>query len=557
MSTERSDDDRTWLARCHDPGFTPGARDVRALVDLWARARRGQFHGDDAPTTDSTRSIERALARGERGVARALGADWVDCDSADRAMRVRVFGRIGTRLGLPELPELPARLLEALRDPEPRVVREAARALGKLDGIDAARYEPELLRIAEHAALPEQRAAVDTLGRLGGDHAHAFLRSLQPDDPDLARRTAEAITLIVRRMHRTRGGEVVLDVPLPAPTRVWLRARGGATTVVEIQARTYLPTARVAQVAHDAPGVELSWSGPLEPLYQVRCATEVALVFPLPPGASSVGRIVTGLEQPPLIAALRAWTRGTPRFRLSFTGPGRRRAEIWEVARQITARGSPLVNDSREVEWAVEVDEPNGLLSCLPRNVDPRFTYRQRDVPAATHPTFAALLAWAGAPQPGEVVWDPFCGSGTELVEAVRLEPDLYLWGTDTSASAIAAARTNLAAAGLDPSLVHLERADALTVRPRRGDRPVTLILANPPMGRRVEVEGAGMRQLLDDFVAHAAAVLGPGGRMVWLSPAPRSTARAGKRRGLQIEDLEPIDMGGFTSTPQVLRRPA
>jgi len=557
MSDAPSDDDRTVLARCRDRGFTPGARDVEGLVALWDRIRRGEVEGGDARPTKAARVVAKALERGDRGVARALLRGFAEAEGTQRAMRLRISSQIAGRIELAELPELPALLGDALLDPEPRVVREAARVIGKLEGLeelDASSHEPALLSIAEQAQLPEQRAAVEALGRIGGPDALARLQALSPTDADLARRTAQAITLLTRRTNRSRGGAVVLDRPLPRRTPMWLCCRGGAAATVEGQARALLPEASKLRRGGDT-WVPLRWSGPLGPLYRVRSATEVALVFPLPPGETLVDRVVAGLTESTLIDAVRAWTEGTPRFRLTLAGGGRRRSEVWTIARRLTEQNSVLVNDTREVSWTVQVDEATGQLRCMPRGADPRFTYRERDVPAATHPTFAALLAWAGGPRAGEVVWDPFCGSGTELVEAARLQDDLHLWGTDISEHAIEGARINLAAAGLDPERVHLQRADALTVTPSVGDRPVSLILSNAPMGRRAAVEEHGMRRLLDDFVGHAARVLGPGGRMVWLTPAPRSTAQAGQRRGFTVEDLEPLDMGGFFATPQVLRK--
>ncbi|MEM9462000.1 MAG: methyltransferase [Myxococcota bacterium] len=579
MSEARSGERRATLAHCRDPGFTPGARDVTALVELWTRTRQpappkeGSGEGVDARANarESAQLVVKALARGDRGVARALLNGWAEADGEQRAMRLRVLSRISQRVELPDLPDL---LDRALDDPEPRVVREAARAIGRLSANapsrpdpsrpDPSRYEDALLRVGERAPLPEQRAAVDALGQVGGPRALERLRGLHTDDRDLARRTAEAITLITRRHDREHTSQIELDrplPPLPVPLRVRLRCRRGVATVVADQLSmlgSRSPTGAPAPVIsqQDPTGVELPWSRSLGELYRVRSALEIALVFPLPAAAELLDRIVEGLRQPALVDALTAWTQGPPRFRLTFAAGGRRRALVWQLARTLRERSSPLVNDTRQITWTIEIDEGHDRILCLPRGADPRFTYRRADVPAATHPTFAALMAWAGRPRAGELVWDPFCGSGTELVECAMLTRGLHLRGTDIDAHAITAARQNLAAAALDVASTELRQASALAVTPSYGKTRVSLILANPPMGRRVMVEGRGMRRLLDDFVAHAAGVLAPGGRMIWLSPAPRATASAGRRTGLEPEDLEPIDMGGFWATPQLLRKP-
>lgn len=545
-------------ARCRDPGYTPGARDVPMLLAWWEQVHRRE----PSRRREATKVVVQALARGDRGVAQALVRSLAEADAKaqseaeaageSRAVCLRALARLVQRH---ELPELVEPLAASLRDARPRVVREAARVVGKLSGPSARAHVGALLDIAEQAGRPEQRAAVEALGRVADASALPRLRALPRDDDELARRIADALALITRRAERERGGGIRLDRALPEQVPVSLRCRGGAAGVVVAQARAGVPGATPER--RSEAEVVLPWAGPLSPLYQVRSATEVALAFPLPPGASLVERVVAGLRSPSLVAALVAWTEGTPRFRLSLGAGGRRRAKVWEVVRRLAAHDSPLRNDSRDVSWTVEVDEPGGRLLCLPRGADSRFDYRRTDVPAATHPTLAALMAWEGRPREGEVVWDPFCGSGSELVEAARLRSGLHLRGTDVSSEAIETARTNLAAAELEAASVELRRGSALEVSPRHGDRPVSLILSNPPMGRRVVVGERGMRRLLHDFVAHAGRVLAPGGRMIWLSPAPRATAASGRRAGLVPEDLHRIDMGGFFATVQALRRPA
>src|SRR5881628_3408176 len=58
-----------------------------------------------------------------------------------------------------------------------------------------------------------------------------------------------------------------------------------------------------------------------------------------------------------------------------------------------------------------------------------------------------------------DVVWDPFVGSGVELVERARLGPVRELHGTDLDARALSAARENVTRAGI--SGVELQQADA------------------------------------------------------------------------------------------------
>jgi tRNA G10 N-methylase Trm11 len=83
----------------------------------------------------------------------------------------------------------------------------------------------------------------------------------------------------------------------------------------------------------------------------------------------------------------------------------------------------------------------------------------------------------------------------------------------------------------------------------------VTLIVTNPPMGRR-SLRTTGTADLLDRFVAHAATVLVPGGRLVWIAPWPARARGAGERAGLTLEQARAVDMGGFDAEIQRWRKP-
>ena len=236
---------------------------------------------------------------------------------------------------------------------------------------------------------------------------------------------------------------------------------------------------------------------------------------------------------------------------MSFSEGGHQRALVVEIARAITARVPALVNDTREASWELVVVRhaatPHVVLVPLAFE-DPRFAYRKRDVRAASHPTLAAALARASRPRPGEVVWDPFVGSGLELVEVTRLAKPARLLGSDLDPDALAAAARNLLAAGVR---AELREGDSLALFPEG----VTLIVTNPPMGRRL-VRDSSIGNFLDGFVAHAARVLVRGGRLVWLSPLPDRTRRAARGAGLDAGRPGPmVDLGGFDAELQTFVR--
>jgi 23S rRNA G2445 N2-methylase RlmL len=192
----------------------------------------------------------------------------------------------------------------------------------------------------------------------------------------------------------------------------------------------------------------------------------------------------------------------------------------------------------------VEISHRFVTVAVAPRALaDPRFAWRVGDVPAASHPTIAAALARVSGVRADDVVWDPFVGSGAELIERALLGPYRALLGSDLDLKALEVAGKNLRAAGVQAKL---QVGDALAVAPGG----VTLVVTNPPMGRRAS-RIAGLAEMLDRFVANMAAAFGPAGRLVWIAPSPRRTREVAARVGLSLDWARDIDMGGFNAEMQ------
>jgi len=110
---------------------------------------------------------------------------------------------------------------------------------------------------------------------------------------------------------------------------------------------------------------------------------------------------------------------------------------------------------------------------------------------------------------------DPFCGSGTILLEAGALLPDTALYGSDRQERAVEGARRNLAAAGL-AERVELSQADALALSGTYPPGFFDAMVTNPPYGARL---GRGIRfgPFYVDLLTQARHLLRPGGRLVVL----------------------------------------
>lgn len=141
--------------------------------------------------------------------------------------------------------------------------------------------------------------------------------------------------------------------------------------------------------------------------------------------------------------------------------------------------------------------------------------WRQEQGPAAIRENLAACLLYAAGWQGDEALVDPFCGSGTILIEAALMqagrspyllgprdrrfaceewpsqkrikvgtrpakEPRAVIVGSDRDARVIAAAEGNIKRAKVD---VQVSRVDVVDLEP---PAPIGLVVTNPPYGKRM-----------------------------------------------------------------------
>jgi SAM-dependent methyltransferase len=501
------------------PGFTPGARDAPALVEL-------VIAGDDPAAARAA----TALAGLGAPARAAIGARFASVDEGGQARLVRALGLLA-RAGDGEAR---AALLARIADPAPRVRRAAAVALGKLGGDDArraliARWD------AGDAAPDERRALAEALGKLGGDDAIARLDALDTGgDAELARLRDRAVVMAERTAARDTPSRIRNDVAPPAPILARLGCRPGlGPLLIEELAALGLAARPIGD-----RGAELRLTAPPSALFAARLWATLAIPFPLAPGDDLAVAVAQTLAAPALLGLLRAWTEGPIRWRLGFEH-GHKRAVVWRAAQAVAAAVPDLLNDPTATTWDALVDDAARTLALVPRRLDdPRFTYRVADVPAASHPTVAAALAWLAEARPDDRVWDPFCGSGVELIERARRGPVRSLLGTDLAPDALAAARANLAAAAVSAALSVADARDHAPGRPGSID----LIVTNPPLGSRVQLDAAA---LLVAALPNLARALAPAGRLVWITPAPRRTTPAAEQLGLVRRRSHPVDLGG------------
>lgn len=514
---------RSLAERTRDPGWTPGVRDVAALLELVA--------GDDEDAAKhAARAVLRVEAQNATRAGRIVAERARTATRPGRGRLTQLAGRLADRS-----PEARAWLLEAALDDDPKTRRNAARALGKIAPTDEAR---DVLARAwdRFSAEDDRKVIVEAFGKLGGDAARERIAAAAATSP--ARQVVRAAIVIEREQARKDGGDIDRTRALPRRAPVRFHVREGLEDIaIEELGTSWRPR------LGGAGNVEAELEGPLSRALDVRTALHVGFPLAIESGARRsevASAIVDALSSAQALEIFRTFTRGPIRFRVAFAGGGHRRADAWRVAEIVRERKLEIVNDPTASTWEVIVhDDPFGV-ELVPRGYeDTRFSYRKRVVPASSHPTIAAAIARAAPRRDEDVVWDPFVGAGSELVERAYLGPYSEMIGTDVDDDALSAARENVKAASIGRT--RIQRGDATRFVP---PKPPTLILTNPPMGRRLH--RGSHADVLERFVAHAAEVLAPGGALVWTVPEPKKIRPAARRAGLELERWWVVDMGGF-----------
>ncbi len=454
-----------------------------------------------------------------------------------------VFSESGTAK---QKAEVRSWLVRLLQDPSEKVRRYAMTALPKLGS--GTREEEALLSLLRTTTIEREKKFLGQgLDKIGGAATLSVVGEVRGFLPQTERKVKANVARGERpstlRMDRTLSDFTAL--------RIHLHCRKGLEEVVRDEVKESISKHgkfRIVEVSSGLVAITPKAPFTLADIYALRCFATVGFflgnVRSSNP-AESVDALALLITSPLSRSVLAAFTDGSIRYRLEFVSRGHQRGAVRLLANRAYAMGPDILNDPRNAPWSMDIYPTRHGTSVELRpklTPDPRFTYRKDDIPAASHPPLAACMARLSGRVKNEIIWDPFCGSGSELIERTLLGGVKSVYGTDLSPEAIAISRANFAASevkAVPSKFICCDFRDYAKVE-GLGPKSVTLIITNPPMGRRIRVPS--MRGLFTDLFAIAAAALKPGGRLVFVNP-------------LRIEALDPslklqyrqvIDLGGF-----------
>ena len=348
-----------------------------------------------------------------------------------------------------------------------------------------------------------------------------------------------------RHPERSEGSSLASEINLCKSAPVALYCRAGLEELLLDAARSMKLNARssgrgLVLINMESDAAKLKPS-PFAMLTSMRFWHDAGFVFSFPPtdGIDKIAALIAG----PIAKAIAPFG-----IRVRFDWQATR-AGNWDLATRLHQAGSKLVNAPREADWDLMIDQEAGRIVAKPKAwFDLRFDYREKDVPAASHAPLAAALAALAEIRPGEIVWDPFCGAGTEVIEAGLYQPRAVLFGSDIDPKAIEAARHNVRRAGVKADWFVGDFRDNLV------PGTIDVMLTNPPLGRRVAPGEA--RAMADALLEIASKRLRPAtGRLVWVAPDAGAAAVTAQRLGLVVVSSRRVDLGGFDAEIQILRK--
>ena len=476
---------------------------------------------------------------------------WFDqAPPEERVKRVAVIRAVGVVFSesgtAKQKAEVRSWLVRLLQDPSEKVRRYAMTALPKLDA--GAKEEEALLSLLRTTTVERERKFLgQALEKIGGKatlDAATGVRGVLP-------RTEQKVKASVER--RERPSTIRMENLLSDFTglRINLHCRKGLEEIVRDEVKEDTAKRgefRILKVQSSLVAITPMAPFSLADIYTLRCFATVGFFLGHVPGSNptrSVDALASAMTSPVSRSVLTAFTEGSIRYRLEFVSRGHQRGAVRLLTSRAYEMCPEILNDPRKAPWSMDLIPTGDGISVELRpklTPDPRFMYRKDEIRAASHPALAACMARLGGKGNHEIVWDPFCGTGVELIERAFLGGIQSIFGTDINPDAIAICRANFAAAKVKGVSLKLACCDFRDYAKLEGLGPesVTLIITNPPMGKRIRVPS--LRGLVRDLFAVTAEALRPGGRLIFVNPLRIEP----EDPSLKLKYWKVVDLGGF-----------
>ena len=148
--------------------------------------------------------------------------------------------------------------------------------------------------------------------------------------------------------------------------------------------------------------------------------------------------------------------------------------------------------------------------------------------PAAMTPKLARCMVNLAQPRRGDLVLDPFCGTGSFLLEAGLI--GCRILGFDVLRSMVRGSLRNLFLFDTSPEGLAVADARSLPLC----DGTVDCIVTDPPYGTSATTLGLGRREVFEGFLSTAARLVKNGRRICFAAPETVKVREIGERLGFK-----------------------
>lgn len=208
-----------------------------------------------------------------------------------------------------------------------------------------------------------------------------------------------------------------------------------------------------------------------------------------------------------------------------------------------------LKNSTSSYEVEIRIVEKNNLCSVLLKLYsfkDNRFDYRQNNIATSINPVTAAIIIksiekWL---KPNSKVIDPFCGTGTMLIERAKLGKFDTLTGVDIFGAAISSATINSNLANVDIELIYEDILEYSTVE------PFDELITNMPFDNKSATHNK-YDYLYSEFINKIPSLVKPGG-MAFVYTIEKKLFREFLMDSEELELLQEIKFESGNLTPHV-----
>ncbi len=449
-------------------------------------------------------------------------------------------------------------LIGLLKDPDPKIRRNAALILGQTENEDvlapvmeAWRAEKTLfvredyLKAVGHLDyrpyLPQLRARLAEIeageGQADDRNQNSPEHSLWDNDKHLAGEASQIRRMIERAGEKKRHTYARTD-PAPELLLVCNRCQVAATA----------EQIRQGSVRILKGGVFVR-DGSLEELMQVRTWSE--MLFPIP-GARPVpaqereaAECLHGMKVYGYLKYLHGGEEGPYRYRVELKGKRSLMERKGSFIRGLASRLDMLEkgriqNDDTDYEAELRlIERSDGTLAPMLKLFtlkDRRFAYRKASTAQSMAPVNAALVLRLALPylKEGAQVLDPFCGTGTLLIERAMILPAGTCYGTDTFGEAIEKARLNT---GLIGHINYINRNFFDFTHTYAFDELITEL---PPEGSRIGEDAGSLTggvSFEERFLRKAAELLGQEAVVVAVTRSPKALEEAAREACQEGQD--------------------